>query len=313
MKKTDDNLGIFIKRMFPQAIENWPQTPCPDENTLAAFLDGQLRGKSLNDLYSHFLVCKKGCKRTVIALRKSMAIPKDELDYETSERLRKIAKEVFPPEPKEWEIGLKKIGKRFEPITYTGELGLTFPELQPLSISTGRRFTHEERHKILQSIETVSPQLSNIVKKVDQMTSDLTRIDDEIQRLKGIGDIERQKEKSLLKKGTDLSKLLSDIKMKEPSGFFFQDHLGKYETDLFLMKPQIDSSDFIEIQVGVCGSNGKPPEAMELALLQGQKTIEKAMAGSGITISKKMEPNKFRIRFRQYGIYMGQVVVNFKK
>lgn len=311
MRKGDNDIDVFIKRIFPKVIEHWPKTPCPDENTIAEFLDGRLRGKRLNDLYSHLVKCQD-CENVIRDLRESMAVPIDGLEYETSERLHKKVKELFPPEPKEWEIGLKKIGKKFEVITHTGELGLTFPELEMLSISTEKQLTLNDRRKIIHSIETVSLQLSNIVKKVEQITSDLAWINEEVQRFKA-GKSDRQKERSLLKKRTDLSKLLSDIKMKEPSGFFFRDHFEKYNFDLFLTKPQMDKSDLIEIKAGICDPAGKPPEDFEFSLMRGQKTIEKAMAQSGITISKKIEASKFHIKFRQYGIYMGQVAVSFKK
>jgi hypothetical protein len=47
--------------------------------------------------------------------------------------------------------------------------------------------------------------------------------------------------------------------------------------------------------------------------MRGQKVIEKAIARPGITISKRIGLGKSRIKFRQYGIYMGQVTISLRK
>ena len=68
MRKGDNDIDVFIKRIFPKVIERWPTTPCPDENTIAEFLDGILRGKRLNDLYSHLVKCQD-CLDVILSMK----------------------------------------------------------------------------------------------------------------------------------------------------------------------------------------------------------------------------------------------------
>lgn len=315
MSKDDGDLEALeavIRRVLPRVMEGRPNSPCPDDNTMAEFLDGRLRGKRLKDLYSHLLICGD-CVEAIRTFHNITSIREDERE-EPPEELREKVKKLFPPEPKEWEIRLKMVKRRISITSYTGEIGLTFPELGSLPTGKGKELTLDDRRQIIRSIEAVSPQHASLIGKVEQIESDLASVNEEIDRLKDVLDKKDydQREELLSRKKKELSEQLSEIEIREPAGFFFQNRLWNFDMNLFLTNVQADTSDFIELQAGISSSR-ETPEAVEVSFMQGRKVIEKAVPLTETLLSRQLTPGKFGLRIRQYGIYLGRLTVDLKK
>lgn len=305
MKITEDEIKRFVKRIWPKVIENMPKTPCPDANVIAEFVEGKLRRKKLKDLYSHLVVCDK-----CIEIIKLSRIPMKEVDFETPEWFRAKIKELLPPEPKEWEISLKIVNDGFKIASYNGESCFTFPELERI-LEKEKPFSSKDLQKAIHSIEKISPEMAGDIKKFKEIKERLDLIEKEILGVKEIN--RREREKLLIGKKEELLNLLSNTKKTCPTGFYLQDHLGKYEVALFLTKNEGDPTNIAQVKLGICDLRGNPPEEMKLSLTQGRKIIEKSMVKKGITISNTIGPQKSRIKFEHYGIYMGQIAINFLK
>jgi hypothetical protein len=172
---------------------------------------------------------------------------------------------------------------------------------------------------IIPSIETISPKLAQIAVDVSEKKSKIDYINREILSLRNVGEIQpkqfkmlKEKERKLLSEKKEIYKTMEILRKIAPRGFFFQEQLWNLTLNILLTKRKDRQIYISELQIGICDSSGNPQEDVEIAFTQGRKVIERFMTQKGISFIKRLDPQKFHVKFKQYGIYLGQATLNLK-
>ena len=328
MKIIEDEFEALIRKNYQQVKIGKPEgEKCPLDNDIAEFAEGLLKGKREKVVISHLIVCKD-CREIVWSLQQE--IPFEEIEKtEILELVAEKAKNLYPSKIKTWEILARNIKTGIEILTYTGDFCFTYPELERVSLigkgiskSFGQPIKPEIAYlqPIIPSIELISPKFAQIAAEVSEKKSMIDSIDKEILSLREIIEIQpdrfemlKEKEReSLLKKG-EMIKTLESLKKVAPRGYFFQEQLWNSLINILLTRRQDGQAYISELQIGVCDSLGKPQEGIEISLTQGRKVIERFTTQKEIPFTKSIDPYKFQIKFKQYGIYLGQARLDLKE
>jgi hypothetical protein len=328
MKMTDDEFEQLIRANYPKVRVRKPDGEgCLSDNDITEFAEGLLKGKREKAVISHLIVCED-CREIVRSLQQEL--PLEEINkIEVPETVAEKAKNLFPSKPRTWEILAKNIKTGLKIITYTGDFCFTYPELERVllrgkkaSRSVGRpnRPEIDYLHPIIPSIEAISPELAQIAAKVSEKKSKLDSIDREIISIRDTKRIQpdqfkilEEKEKEFLSKKEENVKILENLKKVVPRGFFFQEQLWNLTLNILLTRREDGQTYISKLDIGVCDSFAKPQEGIEILLTQGRKVIERFMTQKGISFTKRVDPQKFHIKFRQFGIYLGQAILNLKE
>lgn len=327
MKMTDDEFEQLISKNYPKVKIKKPEgEKCLSDNDITEFAEGLLKGKREKLVISHLIVCED-CREIVGSLQKEL--PFEEINKtEIPDLVAEKAKNLFPAKPKTWEILAKDIKTGLEIITYTGDFCFTYPELERVSLAGKKKFKNAGQpirpevdylQPIIPSIEAISPKFAQIAVEVSEKKSKIDYIDREILSIRDIRENQpdqfkklEEKEREFLSKKKEIYKTLENLKKVVPRGFFFQEQLWNLTVNILLTKRKDKQTYISELQIGICDSLGKPQEDIEISFTKGRKVIERFITQKGISFTKRVDPQKFHIKFKQYGIYLGQAILNLK-
>jgi len=99
-KEKRDHLDMAIKHVFTRIKESSPKpTECPDEETLAAYREGNLEKEEMERIEEHLAFCGD-CTENLIALSGVEITPDSEMKTDLSENVMRKAKDLVRPREK---------------------------------------------------------------------------------------------------------------------------------------------------------------------------------------------------------------------
>jgi hypothetical protein len=293
----DEDIKKIIKKIYPEVTALDRFKVCPSEDELAAFADSKLKGKKEGNLISHLAVCND-CLETIKFLRQA---PSEEV-VSVPLWLKRRVYNLFAVEPKTWEIVVKYVKDVFEIIKHTAESCWTIPELAVVPVKEKRLPSPRTDISAIDLIPRnilISPE--DLVEYFDRLSMPSKKVKRAYLPVKTRG------------KSWFPGDFLKRVSKRISRGLVFMEHMGAFDVFLIVRKRKDSRPDIFEIQIEVYDSSGKLAKDVEILFVQGRKTIDKLLTHKVGRISRSVAPQRFRIKFKHKGIYLGQAVLDLRE
>ncbi len=324
--KDEDEIKRIIKKAYPQIMEMAKDEVCPSEDSLAAFAEGKLKGKKEEQVISHLAFCSD-CLGVIKFLRQA---PSEE-EVSVPQWLEQTVSELFPEEPKTWEIVVGHFKAILEVINHTADICLTIPGLEPVparmspapafATLVSNRLLADDRVAGIERSEDINIARSTLRRQFRLATRRSIAKKPRGKSARGSEEVfaMAKSEPRVLEERIEPSvptpedSILRDLSKRISNGFVFLEHIGPYGVYLALSRREDNRPEIFEVGIDVYDRSGRFAEEIEVSFIQGRKTIGKSVTRKEARISKSLSPERYSIKFKRKGLDLGQALLDLRE